>query len=49
MEINAFVHHTSEYLDSAKANGFELLEIKEWFDEEPNNELPRLISFVFKK
>ena len=49
VEIDAFVHNTSEYLDSAKANGFELLEIKEWFDEEPNNELPRLISFVFKK
>lgn len=49
IEINAFVHHISEYLDCAKKNGFELLEIKEWFDKNSNNEIPRLISFVFKK
>ena len=27
----------------------ELVELKEWFDEGVENEIPRLISFVFKK
>jgi hypothetical protein len=43
------VHHISEYIDTAKNNGFQLIELKEWFDESSENEIPRLISFVFKK
>lgn len=49
MELEVFTHHTSEYIDSANMNGFELVEIKEWFDENSGNEIPRLISFIFKK
>lgn len=48
-ELEVFTHHISDYIDNAENNGFELLEIKEWFDENTEKELPRLISFVFKK
>lgn len=48
-ELEVYLHHTSEYLDTAKKNGFELIELKEWFDQDDENGLPRLISFVFKK
>ena len=48
-ELQTFTHHISEFLDSAKKNKFKLLEIKEWFDDETKNEVPRLISFVFQK
>ena len=30
-------------------NGFELVEIKEWFDDKSKDEIPRLISFIFRK
>lgn len=48
-ELEVYVHHTSEYLNRAKSNGFKLLELKEWFDENTQNDIPRLLSFVFKK
>jgi ubiquinone/menaquinone biosynthesis C-methylase UbiE len=48
-ELEVYIHHISEYIDAAKNNGFEFVEMKEWFDEENENGIPRLISFVFKK
>jgi len=48
-ELTIFTHHTSDYVENAEHNGFCLLEIKEWFDEKQVKELPRLISFVFRK
>ena len=48
-ELEVYIHDISEYIDTAKNNGFKLIELKEWFDESSENEIPRLISFVFKK
>lgn len=48
-ELTVFTHHISDYLENAKSHGFKLLEIKEWMDTEPENNIPRLISFVFQK
>jgi predicted TPR repeat methyltransferase len=48
-ELTTYVHHISEYLTVADKNGFKLVEIKEWFDEQAENDIPRLISFVFQK
>ena len=48
-ELEVYIHHISEYIDDAKKNGLEFVELKEWFDEGVENGLPRLISFVFKK
>lgn len=45
--LEVYTHHVTQYIDIAKNNGFEVLEIGEWFDD--NVEIPRLISFVFKK
>lgn len=47
--LETFTHHISEFLFSANLNGFELLELKEWFDEDNIIEIPRLIGLVFKK
>ena len=46
-ELEVFVHHITEFTNCAAKNGFKLLELKEWFDDE--KEFPRLISFVFEK
>jgi ubiquinone/menaquinone biosynthesis C-methylase UbiE len=48
-ELEVYVHHLSEYLQAAERNAFKLIEINEWFDNQPENEVPRLISFVFSK
>ena len=48
-ELEVYIHDISEYIDTAKNNGFKLIELKEWFDESSENEIPRMISFVFKK
>ncbi|MBT8317150.1 MAG: methyltransferase domain-containing protein [Lutibacter sp.] len=47
--LEVYTHHISEYIQSAKNNGFVLVEIDEQFDQIDENEIPRLISFVFKK
>ena len=48
-ELEVYTHHISEYLISGKNNSFKLIELNEWFDNQPENEIPRLISFVFEK
>jgi len=48
-ELEVYVHHISEYIDDAKNNGFQLIELKEWFDKNSKNGIPRLISLLFKK
>jgi len=48
-ELEVSTHHLSDYLIAAKQHGFELLELKESFDEANNNNIPRLISILFQK
>lgn len=48
-ELEVYVHHISDYLKAAESNSFKLVEINEWFDNQSENEIPRLISFVFEK
>lgn len=45
--VTCFNHHLSEFYTAAKTQGFELVELKEWFDED-NRELPRILSLLFK-
>jgi ubiquinone/menaquinone biosynthesis C-methylase UbiE len=47
--LECFIHNISEWLDVAKKNKFDCVELKEWFDDEDKTELPRIISFIFKK
>jgi hypothetical protein len=49
IELEVYVHNVSEYIKSAINNRFELLELKEWFDNAEKTGPPRLISFVFRK
>ena len=48
-ELETYVHHISEYLNVASENGFELVELKEWFDEENKFGIPRLIGIILRK
>ncbi|MCH8902308.1 MAG: class I SAM-dependent methyltransferase [Bacteroidetes bacterium] len=49
IELEVFTHHVSEYINSATISGFKVLELKEWFDNNDETAIPRLISFVFEK
>jgi malonyl-CoA O-methyltransferase len=47
--IKAFVHHLTDFTDAAGANQLSPRVIREWWHEEDEGKLPRLISFVFVK
>lgn len=49
VELEVFTHHITDYLESATNNGFKLIEMNEWFDNPSLKDIPRLISFIFKK
>jgi malonyl-CoA O-methyltransferase len=49
VEIEAFVHHLSDFTESARANGLAMRMMREWWHEEDENKLPRLVSFMFEK
>ena len=46
--LEVYKHHLSDYLNAAENNELKLIKMQEWFDEDIND-IPRLISFVFKK
>ncbi|MBJ7882802.1 class I SAM-dependent DNA methyltransferase [Gelidibacter salicanalis] len=48
-ELETYTHHLSEYMNHANKYGFELIEFKEWFDEENQRGIPRLIGIVLRK
>ena len=45
--VTCFNHHIGEFYAAAKAQGFELVELKEWFDED-NRDMPRILSLLFR-
>ena len=49
IEVDAFVHHISEFMDAATANGLKLSKLNEYWHETDQNKPPRLISFLFTK
>lgn len=48
-EIQAFVHHLSDFTEGATQSGFSVRSFKEWWHEADQNKLPRLVSFMFEK
>lgn len=49
IEISAFVHHISDFLNAARSHGFQLEEFKEWWHDRDRDCPPRLVSFLFRK
>lgn len=49
LEIPAFIHHLSDFLDAAAQAGLRLVSLKEWWHEEDEQAPPRLVSFLFEK
>ena len=49
VEVEAFVHHISDFINAAEAKGLRLLKLNEYWHEEDQGRLPRLVSFIFAK
>lgn len=49
VEVDAFVHHVSEFINIALSNGFELVRLEEHWHENDADKPPRLITFIFEK
>jgi ubiquinone/menaquinone biosynthesis C-methylase UbiE len=47
--LDCFVHNVTDYPNAAIANGFSISGIDEWFDDGDRTQIPRLISFLFKR
>jgi ubiquinone/menaquinone biosynthesis C-methylase UbiE len=49
VKIPAFVHHLSDFLDAATANGLALVQLNEWWHSEDEGKPPRLVTFMLTK
>jgi ubiquinone/menaquinone biosynthesis C-methylase UbiE len=49
-KVPCFNHHISDFTSAAKNNGFEIMEIREFFDENDRATIPRILTLLlFKK
>lgn len=49
IELEYFIHHITDFYSAATANGFQCIDLKEWFDDNDRSTTPRLVSFLFQK
>lgn len=49
IEIQAFVHHLSDFTNAATQNALSLQSFKEWWHQADEKKLPRLIVLMFEK
>lgn len=49
IEIDAFMHHISDFLYAARSAGLILEECQEWWHREDKGQPPRLVTFIFVK
>ena len=47
--VTCFNHNLSDFTKSAKLHGFEIMDIAEYFDNNDNTNIPRILSLLFKK
>ncbi len=47
-ELECFVHHVSDFFAAGKKNGFVCVELNEWFDNDGEAQIPRLLTLVFE-
>ena len=49
VQIQAFVHHLSDFTGAAEKQGLALLRLNEWWHSEDQGKPPRLVSMMFEK
>ena len=49
IEVDAFVHHVSDFFKAATSNGLTLSNLNEYWHEADQNKLPRILSLMFER
>lgn len=49
VEVDAFVHHISDYTNAASVHGLKLIRFNEYWHQADEGKHPRLVSFLFEK
>lgn len=49
VELQCFIHHTSEFISQAGKYGFGLVALDEWFDEDDRTTIPRIITLLLQR
>ena len=49
IEVDAFVHHISDFINAASVNGLKMVQLSEYWHETDDDKPPRLVSFLFAK
>jgi ubiquinone/menaquinone biosynthesis C-methylase UbiE len=47
--VDCFIHHISDFIQSAKKHGLAIINIHEYFDDNNRNEIPRILTILLKK
>jgi predicted TPR repeat methyltransferase len=47
--VTCFNHHISDFTDAATKNGFQIIELAEYFDENDRTAIPRILVLLLKK
>ena len=47
--VTCFNHHVSDFVIAAKDNGFELLDLNEYFDDDDRANIPRILVLLLRK
>ncbi|GAA4018604.1 hypothetical protein GCM10022408_35510 [Hymenobacter fastidiosus] len=48
-ELPCYVHHLSDYLESARQQGLHCVSLREWFDEDDRTALPHIMSLLLER
>ena len=47
--LTCFNHHISDFIKAAKDNGFDIVDVNEFFDEDDRTTIPRILTMLFRK
>jgi len=47
--LDCYIHNISDFINAAQQNGFSLIRINEYFDDNDKNSIPRLLAMLLKK
>jgi ubiquinone/menaquinone biosynthesis C-methylase UbiE len=47
--VTCFNHHVTDFIQAANANGFQLLQLEEQFDDADRTQIPRILNLLFEK
>lgn len=49
LELDCYVHHISEFYQTAEKCGLQCIQLQEWWDEDEKTDNPRILTMLFQK